>query len=373
MEPLGAGLPAGAAAATRSTLGQRATLEQPAVLEAAAALERSAALEAPALLEELDRDGQVRQAWRVERWPLSVGRALDNDAVLADPHVAAHHLQINATPQGLQLQVGPTRNGVSVGTRRIAEGDRCTLNAPAEFSLGRTRLRLRLAGETLAPEVALADVDLHRPRIVPTLLAAVLLLAGIVFDTWLATDPDRLPRAVGSTLLTALTVAALWCGAWALLSKTFTRQANFGWHLRVFVLAGLALLAMAALPDLLAYSFSWPWISDYAFVGSYLIGAAALYGHMLAVEPSRTRVLRVVAASGAAAGIALTLWLNVQRSGHLGDELYMSHLLPPALRLAPTQPVDRFISGMAGLQPKLDRQARTGGDDVGEGAEDDEH
>ena len=46
---------------------------------------------APALLEVVDRDGLVRQSWRIERWPVTIGRALDNTIVLSDPHVAAHH------------------------------------------------------------------------------------------------------------------------------------------------------------------------------------------------------------------------------------------------------------------------------------------
>ena len=47
------------------------------------------------LLEALDRDGMVRQAWRIERWPVTIGRALDNDVVLTEPHVAAHHATID--------------------------------------------------------------------------------------------------------------------------------------------------------------------------------------------------------------------------------------------------------------------------------------
>ena len=55
-----------------------------------------AAPEAPlALVEAIDRDGLVRQAWRVERWPVSIGRALDNTVVLSDPHVAAHHATLD--------------------------------------------------------------------------------------------------------------------------------------------------------------------------------------------------------------------------------------------------------------------------------------
>ena len=55
-----------------------------------------------ALLEVLDRDGMVRQAWRIDRWPVTIGRALDNDVVLTEPHVAAHHatIQLLAGGQG---------------------------------------------------------------------------------------------------------------------------------------------------------------------------------------------------------------------------------------------------------------------------------
>ena len=56
----------------------------------------AAALGAPlALVEAVDRDGLVRQAWRIEQWPVTIGRALDNTVVLSDPHVAAHHATID--------------------------------------------------------------------------------------------------------------------------------------------------------------------------------------------------------------------------------------------------------------------------------------
>ena len=52
-------------------------------------------LPATALLEAIDRDGLVRQAWRIERWPVTIGRALDNDVVLTEAHVAAHHATLD--------------------------------------------------------------------------------------------------------------------------------------------------------------------------------------------------------------------------------------------------------------------------------------
>ena len=195
-------------------------------------------------------------------------------------------------------------------------------------------------------------------RLAPTLVLGALLIAGLVFNTYLESDPDNFGRALGNTLLVGLSGAAVWCGAWALLSKTITRQAHFGWHLRVFVIAALALLALSAVPGLLAFALSWPWLTDFSFIATFAVGAAALYFHLLAAEPARPRLLRWVVATGAVVGVVLTLWFNVQRSSRIGEELYMSHLYPPALRLARPLATDRFIDGLAPLHALLDKKAK---------------
>jgi pSer/pThr/pTyr-binding forkhead associated (FHA) protein len=330
-----------------------------------------------ALIEVLDRDGQARQARRVRAWPLRVGRALDNDLVLGDPHVAPHHFTIAPSERGqLELTVGDTGNGVHLGGRRLAAGARVALLPDGEalaLSAGRTRLRLRLAGHTLAGERPLAAAVPLARRAAPIVAVAAVLLLGLLFRTWLDTDPKLLTRAIGSVLVTSVLGAALWCGVWALLSKTFTHQARFGWHLRVFLLASIALLVAGPLLALLAFAFSWPWVTDFAFIATIAIGATALYYHLLAVEPGRRRLLRWLAGAGAAAGVALSLWLNVQQTDQWGDELYMNHLFPPAWRLAKPVAIDPFIDGLAALKPGLDAKAREPGDDSdGPGDSDDE-
>ncbi len=323
-----------------------------------------------ALVELLDRDGQVRQTTVVPAWPLRIGRALDNHVVLSDPHVAPTHLSIERGEHALEFVVGATRNGVQIGSKRLRPGDANLLPVgpdPFELTIGRIRLRLRLPDQPLAPELPLASAAPLLQRLRPIVIAALVLVLALVFNTYLDTDPDGLGRAVGSMLLAAIVGAAIWCSAWALLSKTFTRQAHFGWHLRVFLFASIALLAVAGLPALLAFSLSWSWLSDFAFVGIYAVGAAALYFHLLAVEPAKHRLLRWVAATGAVVGIGLTLWFNQQRSDQLGDELYMNHLFPPMLRLARPVPADRFVNGLTSLKATLDKKAKdtSGADDAG--------
>ncbi|NUZ04278.1 FHA domain-containing protein [Piscinibacter koreensis] len=314
----------------------------------------------PALVEALDRDGQVRQAWHVTRWPLAIGRALDNDVVLTDPHVAAHHVALDARRGTLVVDAGETRNGVVVGDRRVRGGERAELAAPTadvELTVGRTHLRLRLPGTALAPEQLISLVAAREPRRLTSVLLALLLLGGVGFGTWLASDPVGFERALGNTLITSLGGAAIWCAAWALLSKTITRQSHLGWHVRVFLIASLAFMVASVLPPLVAFAFSWPAVSNYDFVLVYLIGATAVYFHLLAIEPARARVMRGVAITGALVGIGLAIWSNLQRTDRAGDELYMNHLFPPSFRVAPAHSVDAFIDGMRPLQGDLERRA----------------
>ncbi len=333
---------------------------------------------APALLEVIDRDGHVRQSWSIPAWPTRVGRGLDNDIVLSDPYVAAQHFRIESVDGGLALRVGETVNGVTVAGRHVDRDGLAPLPLDREaidIVAGRTRLRLRLAEATLAAETALASIVVRNLRVGPTLVLGAILVAGVTFGTWLEADPDNFVRALGSALITGATAAAIWCGAWALLSKTITRQAHLGWHLRVFVIGALSMLGLAAVPGLVAFSLSWPWVTDYSFIASFAVGAAALYFHLLAAEPARPRLLRWVVATGAVVGIGLTLWFNLQRTSSPGDELYMSHLYPPALRLARPLATERFVKELTPLHALLDRKAKepaSADDNVTKGSDDDE-
>ena len=334
-----------------------------------------------AVLDVLDRDGQPRQTFIVSEWPLRVGRSLANDVVLADPHVAAQHFSIApADPTApdspdahhLTLQVRGTRNGLQLGAKHLRAEESAALRSDGdalELTAGRTRLRLRLPGHMLAAELPLAATLPLRRRVATIVIAAALLLLGLLLRTWLDTDPDGFGRAAGSMVLGVVVAGAVWCGAWALLSKTFAHQARFGWHLRVFLLGSIAGLLVSALPPLLAFMLSWPWLSDFAFVGTVGVASVALYFHLLAVEPARQRLMKAVAALCAVIGIALTLWFNVQRSDQFGDELYMNHLYPPALRLARPVATDAFVGGLGPLKATLDKKAKdtSRNDDAGGG------
>ena len=335
-----------------------------------------------ALLEVVDRDGLVRQAWRIEHWPVSIGRALDNTVVLSDPHVAAHHATldlvdgVDVSPTKNNIKNSATKNNNSISQESVDSGSSSAIADSCrdlDLHIGRAQLRLRLPGHALGAEQAMTPVVVSERRWLPTFGIALAVLLVVLANTWIDTDPDGLARAAGAIVLTTIAGGAIWCGLWALLSKTFTRQSHFGWHVRVFVIASLVTLALAAVPPLFAFAFSWPWVTDFSFIAVYATVAGAIYFHLLAVEPARERLMRGVAATGFVVGVALTLWFNVQRTGRPGEELYMNHLFPPQLRLVKAKPVDSLIDGLTPMQAILDRKAKeqSGGDDL-RGGDDEE-
>jgi hypothetical protein len=317
-----------------------------------------------ALLEVLDRDGGVRQSVKVGAWPLRVGRALDNDLVLDDPYTAPEHLRIARDGSGqLALTVGDSVNGLQLNGRTLAAGEQVVLPAgphdrPLLLMLGRTPLRLRLATQLLAPEQRLGTARVLTQGL-PTLLVLALAAALVLgFNTWLDSEPDLLTKSLASSVISALAIGFGWAGVWTLLSKVFTHQAHFGWHLRVMLLAVLAWEALMAGTSLLAFAFSWPWITDFNFVPAYAILGAMLYFHLQAVEPLHPRRTLGFAVGSALTGLALSLWFNVQATDRAGSELYMNHLFPPALRVAKPVELTDFMQGAAGLQTRVDAKAK---------------
>lgn len=317
-----------------------------------------------ALLEVLDRDGSVRQCLRVQAWPLRVGRALDNDLVLDDPYTAAHHFSLAPDDEGrLRLAALDSVNGLQCDAHHLAAGGQLLIaagahDAPPAITVGRTHLRLRLSTHALPAERALGAARVLRQGL-PTLVGLGVAAAGVLaFDTWLENDPDLLPKAFSSLAISALAIGLGWSGLWTLLSKVFTRQGHFGWHLRVTLIAVIAWQALLAGSALIAFAFSWPWVTDFNFVAGYAIVGALLYFHLQAVEPLHPRRTLGFAVASAAIGVALSVWFNLQNTDRMGSELYMNHLFPPALRVAKPVDTPQFMQGVAALQDRLDAKAK---------------
>jgi len=326
-----------------------------------------------AVLEVLDRDGHVKHYLNVTAWPIGAGRALDNQLVLDDGYIAAHHFRIDTDDNGVYVQVGETINGLRADGRNLASGERVKVgDGPLRLGVGDSHLFLRLASHAVAPEQPLRKPRSFWHAAWPPLVAGVLVLAVLLFNTWLDTDPDDVTRSLGTVLMSMLVAAVVWCSGWSLVSKIFTRRSHFWWHVKVMLIGVLAIDIVGAALHLISFSFSWPAASDFTFVFTYAIVATMLYFHVLGIEPKRVGRIRATAFAMFIAGTALSLWFNQQNRDQLGEELYMNHLFPPALRLAKPLDTNAFVKGLSSLKPSLDDKAKKRGDSGDDTAADEE-
>ncbi len=326
-----------------------------------------------ALIELHERDGRSARYVDVLGWPLRLGRAIDNDVVIDDPHVAAHHALLEPGAEGgLQLRVLDTVNGVGVGRQRVAAGRVLALPAAgALLQLGATRLRLRLPAERLAPELPLRALG-RGQRLLPW-LAGGALLAFQAAEHWLVLDPGAdysawLPLLAG---LPGILVA--WCGLWALMSKLFQHRFDFTGHLRIALPWLLGMVVADALLPQAAAALALPWLWQLSAPLQALLLALLVRAHLAHTLPGHQRAVTTAVAALALAAGGISLALTYRANDRYTAAPYMSTLPMPALRLAGTVPPQRIVDAMAPLAAKLAqrvKKARADDEEDGDNASD---
>jgi hypothetical protein len=84
----------------------------------------------------------LSQYHRLEHFPATVGRALDNDIILSDPAISPHHMQISQTEDGsLMVQNLSQENGTLLEGHKLEE-EAVALPVPSHLMLGGRKLNL---------------------------------------------------------------------------------------------------------------------------------------------------------------------------------------------------------------------------------------
>jgi hypothetical protein len=183
-----------------------------------------------AVVEFLGRHGEVVRRELLERLPVELGRAYDNDIVLDDPYVAARHLRIAAAPDGFLLTDLGSRNGMrAIGSKRSA--NRLEVDAETVVRLGHTQLRVRSASYALPEELPIKPERPYRRA----LLFLATLLASLAYfglcdylDSYQPLDWGLL----GSVMAVFLGGLLLWLGVWSSMSRVISGRLS---GLRLFL------------------------------------------------------------------------------------------------------------------------------------------
>ena len=303
-------------------------------------------------VEVLSRHRDVVARHRCQASATTVGRAYDNDVVIDDPTVAAHHLRIFRDEGGALIaeDLG-SANGLFQGdsdkrsARLVLDGDR-------PIRIGRTYLRVREASYAVPPERRLATST----RVLPSVLWLCAVLLGLeLANLWLAeTSEPKTAYYLLPPLILAL-LLLVWTTAWAILSRIFTGHARFERHLRIALIGVLGFALFGELIDYAAFSLSWRWLADYSYVANWLLFATLCFFHLREIGPSRLKAKAATLAALAAVAIATQSVAQAEMRSRFGQQSYVRHLKPPALRLAPAQSDDAFFADAARIKAALDK------------------
>jgi hypothetical protein len=316
-----------------------------------------------AVVEVLDRDGHGRQFVPVWQWPVTIGRAIDCDVVLDDSYAAPRHASLTDVDGVLRLHVGDTLNGVAIGRRQIAAQQTVDLAPGDVLEVGGTRLRVRRASDPLGPERSVSSEPVV--RVTPVAVLALAYVAWTAARYWVAVDPGGRLTDYLQVVLGSLLALAAWTGFWAVGSKLVRRRFDFKPHARIALAYTLVSAVAVTLLPLLAFASGVAMFSRVAGIVAGAVICALVAAHLTLIMPTRRRFVSITVAVLFAGGVSLWLARTYQARERIFNELYVTTMAPPAVRLAPAVPAAEFISEARGLKSVLDAHAR----DESEGAD----
>jgi len=318
-----------------------------------------------ALLSAHDKHHRNHVEHRVTRWPVMVGRALDCDWVIDDPHLAAHHLRIAPDAQGqLQVQVLPSHNGIHQGKTLHAAGSQFAWGAGQELQLGRLGFSARMQHEAVAPELALRRGWRTWLRSgVMTGAAILALLAYLVVAAWLPGTEGSIWPSLLSTGVSTLAALLIWAGLWAVVGKVFAGRMRYAKHVKIAAV-GFALTSLfAVVLQVLAFALSLESLVKYEVYISVLLFAVVVWWHLKWALPISRQRITAVMVGLVVTGMAVTMGLQWQSQKRLSNNLYMGTMLPPNWRIAPAVPASQWLNESLDLKARLEQRLSDEKDD----------
>ena len=320
-------------------------------------------MKAPYSIEILAANGDVQQRQRIAALPIRLGRGYDNDFILDDAHTAAEHAIIEDDGEGgLLLRDLGSHNGVIHRGRRQLQ---VALSGNSIVRLGHTRLRVRGADHPVAPEQS--DTTMHNwEGLRPAMAGLAMIGASAAFSNWLGDAESFDPISYLMIVAYALAGGLVWASIWAVANRLFGHVARFGRHLFIIGCGLLAMEAWELASSVVAYALSLEVLTRYGRHMFIVIVCCMIYYHLCTINPQHRRRFALASVVLAIVGSTLILLSNLQINGRLSDELYMSVIYPPALRLSPDHATDAFFNDAAGLKNAVDAErgkAAKGGDE----------
>ena len=305
------------------------------------------------ILEIVNRANRVLSRHIFDQTEVTIGRGYDNDLVLSDPYVCAHHARISLkqaegdSSATWQIEDRDSINGVIIGRHQHLQG--CdALNSGDKFTVGRTHLRILSSDHPVAPALTMTPTELlfmtlSRPS---WLIVLVLITLGLTaLSQYLSSYARIKPADFSLTLLSVAIMVSLWPGFCALLGRVFRSEPRYLIHLAATLLYAALSIVIGGIINTIEFNLQQPWLLATITYLSYGLLAVALIAVNLRFathQSARNRQLIAHGITWAIVGISL-LSDYAGQPEYQASPRYNSVLLPAAfLTHSPTN-IEPFL------------------------------
>lgn len=290
----------------------------------------------------------------------TVGRGALADVILDDDFVANLHARIEVGVGG-ELKVSDlgTVNGIVVAGKRHRGAQNLAL-ANGELQVGRTRLRIRTAAETLAPEKpddeALGATLRNRAGVAA--LGGALCMGLVAYSSWLGAPRDT-ASVIVIWLIAALGITGLWVTLWALLARVLQGEWRWVRHAMIFFWMTAAYLLVDSLLNVGWFALSLPhWEPRDTLIALVAI-SMTLYFHLTTASALGPRSAFVAACLVPALAVGAVEWVRARNQArdvnHIGIR---NQIYPPVLRLRGAANLEDFFGNAAPLKSGADNKRK---------------
>lgn len=304
-------------------------------------------------VEILNHSGDVQARHKFSELPIRLGRSYRNDIILDDQHTAAEHAIIELNEHGkIILRDLGSHNGIKIKGKHYQQ---LQLDGDTIAQLGQTQLRVRDSHYVVSAEID--DADYRRWQGWPLVALSLIIICALsLSETWLGDISENKITDYIMGIIPWLISAAAWAGIWSLANRVFGGTANFSRHLFTLSCGLLAMQITEYIYTILGFSFSWE--APLLYKGHYAIAIATItiYYHLRLINARKHKLLKVLCIGAAVTMSGLKLMHNYQTTNKYADELYMSEMLPPVMRVSRNHSLAEFDQSIHDLKQEIDQE-----------------
>ena len=300
------------------------------------------------VIELISRSKRVIERHRYTGRSVSIGRAYDNDLIIADPHISPHHAVIRDLDEvGWRIEDLNSKNGIF--TRKHQRVDnQLTIASGDEVILGKTHLRFFDRTHAVPEAETMNPVEkVIQPlsRASNAILFILFALAIFALDSYLGLYVELEFRHIFMNTMGILLVGTGWALVWSLIGRILRHDARFLMQLVIAMAYLLCEIIFSNFINLLEFNSS---SETAAFVigaiGHFILFTSLLWLSLYVAlsQSDRKRLLVSFAISSSAMSLALLYYfLNIPDFSPYPD--YANDLKPPALQWLHPVTTDTFL------------------------------